>query len=77
MMTFRGKVFKKYLDDLDGDKSHFLQSDINNLKKYETAIDDEIHGTAPIEFAPAVSKIYDTACKEVIAIYQGDPIQTF
>jgi carboxyl-terminal processing protease len=40
------------------------------LKKYETRIDDEIHGTAIIEFAPAVSKIYDQRMKEVMAIYK-------
>lgn len=67
---FSKKVFKKFLDDLDGDKSHFLQSDINELKKYETTIDDEIHGTAIIGFAPAVSKIYDQRMKEVMAIYK-------
>ncbi|MES2373610.1 MAG: carboxy terminal-processing peptidase [Bacteroidota bacterium] len=67
---FSKKVFKKFLDELDGDKSHFLQSDINELKKYETRIDDEIHGTAIIEFAPAVSKIYDRRMKEVMAIYK-------
>ena len=66
---FSKKVFKKFLEDLDGDKSHFLQSDITALKKYETTIDDEIHGSAPIDFAPAVSAIYDQRLKEVTAIY--------
>ena len=37
---FSKKVFKKYLEELDGDKSQFLQSDITALKKYETVIDD-------------------------------------
>ncbi len=67
---FSKMVFKKFIDELDGDKSHFLQSDINVLKKYETTIDDEIHGTVPIEFAPAVSLIYDQRIKEVQAIYR-------
>jgi carboxyl-terminal processing protease len=67
---FSKKVFKKFIDELDGDKSHFLQSDINMLKKYETAIDDEIHGTAEVMFAPEVSKIYDLRIKEVQKIYR-------
>ncbi|MDB5211542.1 MAG: tail-specific protease [Sediminibacterium sp.] len=67
---FSRKVFRKFLDDLDGDKSHFLQSDINELKKYETTIDDEIHGTVIIGFAPAVNKIYEQRMKEVVTIFR-------
>lgn len=68
---FSRQVFKKYLEDLDGDKSHFLQSDITALKKYETTIDDEIHETTPIQFAPAVSALYDQRIKDVIGIYRS------
>lgn len=67
--AFSKLVFKKYLSDIDGDKSLFLQSDINALKKYETTIDDEIHGAA-IEFTPAVSLIYNKRLTEVIALYK-------
>lgn len=67
---FSRQVFKKYLEDLDGDKSHFLQSDIATLKKYENSIDDEIHETAPIQFAPAVSAVYDQRIKDVMGIYR-------
>lgn len=67
---FSRQVFKKYLEDLDGDKSHFLQSDIATLKKYETSIDDEIHETSPIQFAPAVSALYDLRIKDAISIYK-------
>jgi carboxyl-terminal processing protease len=67
---FARKVFKKFLTDLDGDKSHFLQSDITALKKYETTIDEEIHGNVLIQFAPAVSKLYDQRLKEAIGIYR-------
>ncbi len=67
---FSKQVFKKFIDELDGDKSHFLQSDITALKKYETTLDDEIHGTKPIEFEPAVSALYDQRIKEVIGIYR-------
>ncbi len=67
--VFSKQVFKKYLDELDGDKTLFLQSDINSFKKYETMLDDEIHG-APIEFAPAVSTVYDIRIGEGIAMYK-------
>lgn len=68
--AFSKQVFKKFIDELDGDKSHFLQSDITALKKFETSIDDEIHGNAPIEFVPAVSALYDQRIKEVTEIYK-------
>lgn len=68
--AFSKQVFKKFIDELDGDKSHFLQSDLAALKKYETTIDDEIHGNSPIEFEPAVSALYDQRIKEVTEIYK-------
>lgn len=74
---FSRQVFKKYLEDLDGDKSHFLQSDIAALKKYENSIDDEIHETAPIQFAPAVSSVYDQRIKDVMGIYREILSQPF
>lgn len=67
--NFSRQVFKKYLEDLDGDKTLFIQSDIDSLKQYETTIDDEIHGSE-IKFVPAVSKIYDKRIDEVIALYK-------
>ncbi len=66
---FSKQVFKKFIDELDGDKTHFLASDIAALKKYETTIDDEINGAA-IEFAPAVSAIYDKRITDAMAIYK-------
>ena len=67
--AFSKQVFKKFLEDLDGDKTLFLQSDINSFKKYETTIDDEIHGAA-IEFVPTVSIVYDIRIAEGIAFYK-------
>ena len=49
--NFSKQVFKKYLEALNPDKDIFLQSDIDNLKKYELTLDDEIHG-APLNFYP-------------------------
>lgn len=74
--SFSKMVFKKYLEELDGDKNLFLQSDINSLKKYETTIDDEIHG-AEIKFTPAVKTIYDKRILEAMNIYRDILAQPF
>ncbi|PJE47321.1 MAG: tail-specific protease [Sediminibacterium sp.] len=66
---FSKKVFKAYLDQLDGDKSIFIASDINGLKKFETSIDDEIHGSG-IQFQPAVSAIYEKRVAETMTFYK-------
>jgi carboxyl-terminal processing protease len=43
--NFSRTVLKKFVQDLDDDKSVFLQSDIDSFKKFDTKIDDEIHGS--------------------------------
>ena len=56
--NFSKEIFKKYLSEkIDQQKNIFLQSDIAQLKKYETKLDDEIL-RGPVEFVPAVSDIY-------------------
>lgn len=67
--AFSKQVFKKYLEDLDADKTLFLQSDISSLKKYETTIDDEIHG-ADIKFEPAVKQVYDKRIADAMVLYK-------
>ena len=67
--VFSKQVFKKYFEEIDPDKNLFLQTDISSVKKYETTIDDEIHG-AEIKFEPAVSNIYDKRIDESIALYK-------
>lgn len=37
---FSKKLYKSYIEHLDGQKRYFLQSDINEFKKYETQLDD-------------------------------------
>src|ERR1700692_3730727 len=44
--NFSKEVLNKYIDDIDPDKYIFLQKDIDNFKKFETKIDDEIHGAS-------------------------------
>jgi carboxyl-terminal processing protease len=41
---FSKLVMKHFIEDLDEDKTIFLQIDIDSFKRYETKIDDEIHG---------------------------------
>jgi carboxyl-terminal processing protease len=66
---FSKKVFAKYFEELDPDKNVFLQSDIENLRKYETKIDDEIKG-APVEFFLAVSKVFNSRIDDAAKIYK-------
>ncbi|HVT86176.1 MAG TPA: carboxy terminal-processing peptidase [Chitinophagaceae bacterium] len=62
--AFSKKVFKKYLTDLDQDKTFFLESDIDQLKqKYENHIDDEIKG-APVEFFLEAGKVFNSRMEE-------------
>ncbi|MBP7345765.1 MAG: carboxy terminal-processing peptidase [Sediminibacterium sp.] len=66
---FSKKIFKAYLNQLDGDKSIFTSADVNGVKKFETTIDDEIHG-ATIQFQPAVSTIYEKRVTETMLFYK-------
>ena len=68
--AFSKIIFKNYLNDLDPDKNLFLQSDINSLKKYETEIDDEIHG-ADLAFYPAAIVVYKQRLAETPVIYKA------
>jgi carboxyl-terminal processing protease len=40
--TFSERVFDNYIQGIDGQRRFFLQSDINNFKRYEVEIDDQI-----------------------------------
>lgn len=66
--NFSKEVFKKYIEDLDPDKFIFLQKDIDGFKKYETKIDDEIHG-AKLESYYAINNLYVTRLDEIIKTY--------
>ncbi len=66
---FSKTVFKEFISDLDGDKKVLLQSDIDELKKYEDKIDDEIHG-APIESFYAINALYLKRQNESAAFYK-------
>jgi carboxyl-terminal processing protease len=67
---FSKQVFKKYFETLDNDKTLFLQTDIDVLKKFETQLDDEIHGGVDIQFVPALSALYDKRIPEITKLYK-------
>ncbi|HET9056885.1 MAG TPA: tail-specific protease, partial [Chitinophagaceae bacterium] len=69
---FSKNIFKKFLNQLDGDKIYFLQSDIDILKKYELKIDDEIHGQT-LESFYAINEVFnkrvntaEAICKDIL-----------
>ncbi len=67
--AFSKDVFKKFIEELDGEKNVLLQSDIEKLRKFESRIDDEIHG-APIESFFAVNEIYQKRIEEVADLHK-------
>jgi len=67
--VFSKEVFKRYLNDIDPDKDILLQSDVNDLKKFETKIDDELHGSK-LEFVSTLNGIYNQRIQEASVIYK-------
>jgi carboxyl-terminal processing protease len=65
---FSKKVFKKFISDIDREKTFFLQSDIDAMKKYENRVDDEIKG-AQVEFFLEAGKIFNTRMEEASKMY--------
>ncbi|MES1217680.1 MAG: carboxy terminal-processing peptidase, partial [Bacteroidota bacterium] len=61
---FSKKIFNKYFQQLDENKTYFLQSDIASLSRYETKIDDEMKGAAPVEFFKEAGKIFTTRVEQ-------------
>ena len=73
---FSKEVFKKYLEAVDPMKNILLQSDVDNLKKYENTIDDEILGS-PVQFVPAVSELIKKRMLETEKVYKELLAQPF
>ncbi|BAV06390.1 carboxyl-terminal processing protease [Filimonas lacunae] len=67
--SFSKDIFKKYIESLDPEKNIYLASDIASLKKYETTIDDEIHG-APIGFFATAGDLYTKRMGEITTLYK-------
>ena len=62
--AFSQQVFKRFVEDLDGEKNVFLKADIDNFSKFEKNIDDEIHGNEIKSFY-AVNEVYQKRLMEV------------
>ncbi|MEQ1800265.1 MAG: S41 family peptidase, partial [Lacibacter sp.] len=67
--TFSKEVFAKYLKSLDPDKTYFLEADVSQLKKFETKIDDEIHGSK-LESFYLFNKLYIQRVQEASMLYK-------
>lgn len=61
---FSKEVLKKFIEELDNEKSIFLKSDIESFKKYENSIDDEIHGKS-LESFYFINDVYQKRLNEV------------
>lgn len=68
--AFSKKIFTKFINELDGDKCLFTETDIDALKKYETTLDDEIHGKDEFQFLPAINAVYNKRTDEIILLYK-------
>ena len=53
--TFSKEIFNEFLKRLDPSKRILLEKDVAKLRKYETTIDDEIHGSPLAFFAVKVT----------------------
>ena len=67
--AFSQKVFDLYLDRLDFNKKFLLASDVQNLRKYSTAIDDQLR-EGSLEFFEASSDLLDQRMKESASYYK-------
>ncbi|MCK5075385.1 MAG: PDZ domain-containing protein, partial [Calditrichia bacterium] len=66
---FSKKVFKQYIERLDYGKRFFLQSDIEQLKKFEFEIDNELRQITD-EFYSAANEIFYQRVNEVNEFYK-------
>jgi carboxyl-terminal processing protease len=66
--NFSKLVLKKFIEDLDNDKNIFLQGDIESFKKFESKIDDEIHGAELTSFF-TISELYIKRLQETANLY--------
>ncbi len=67
--TFSKEIFNEFLKRLDPSKRILLEKDIAKLRKYETTIDDEIHGS-PLAFFAAADEIYKNRIVEAEEMYK-------
>ncbi len=68
--SFSREVFRKYLNGIDPEKKILMQADVNSLGRFRNAIDDEILGKAPVQFAQSVNEIYRKRLQESESLYK-------
>jgi carboxyl-terminal processing protease len=73
---FSKEIWKGYLKLIDARKAILLQADLDSLKKYETYLDNEIHGDS-IRFFPEVTAVYARRYEEAAGIYRRILLQPF
>lgn len=67
--NFSKEVLKKFIADLDNDRNIFLQGDIDELKKFDGKIDDEIHGAELLSFY-SINEVYLKRLNETSVLYK-------
>jgi carboxyl-terminal processing protease len=67
--NFSKKVFDLYLKRLDFNKKFLLKSDVDNLAKYKTQIDEQVQAGS-YEFLNAATKVFSARVKEEQALYK-------
>lgn len=74
--SFSKKVFKLYLERLDYNKKFLLATDVEQLRKYETAVDDQLRAGS-YELFDVASGIMEQRLKESEAYYKEILAQPF
>lgn len=74
--NFSKEVLKKFISDLDNDRNIFLQGDIDELKKFESKIDDEIHGAELMSFY-SINEVYLKRLNETSVLYKDILAKSF
>ncbi len=67
--NFSKEVMKKFISDLDNDRNIFLQGDLDDFKKFEAKIDDEIHGSELVSFY-TINEVYQKRLNETSQLYK-------
>lgn len=73
---FSKAVYKTYLQDLDGSKRFFTQSDIQQLKAYETRLDEDIKGRN-LDFHNLSVKLFHAALLKSKPFYEAAIAQSY
>ncbi|HMG83997.1 MAG TPA: carboxy terminal-processing peptidase [Ferruginibacter sp.] len=66
---FSKLVLKNFINELDGDKFIFLQTDIDSFNRFSGTIDDEIRGSTPLLSVYYIGDLYRKRLAETAAMY--------